>query len=128
MIDLKLVYFFKENDESVLGKGRKRAPPRGRGRGSAQSSKRGRKSDNSAIHLMSMNKDDDDDDDDDDNVAKRLNKSQPRVGLYFFSLALILVVSSTCKEFQSNANPIVLPKSFQQYCASLFPILFSTRT
>ncbi|KAF3453595.1 hypothetical protein FNV43_RR04035 [Rhamnella rubrinervis] len=64
-----------ENGESVLGKGRKRATPRGRGRGSTQSSKRGRKS---AIHQMFMNRDDDDDDDD-DNVAKRLNKSQTRV-------------------------------------------------
>lgn len=76
--------FFKENDASLQGKGRKRAAPRGRGRGSTQSSKRGRKSDNSTIHRMLGKKDDDDDDDDD--VAKRLNKSQPRVGFFFFTL------------------------------------------
>ncbi|KAK9269023.1 hypothetical protein L1049_000791 [Liquidambar formosana] len=65
-----------ENDDSLQGKGRKRAAPRGRGRGSTSSSKRGRKSDNSSIHKMLMSKDDEDDDDD---MAKRLNKSQPRV-------------------------------------------------
>ncbi|XWS27950.1 hypothetical protein CRYUN_Cryun25bG0024300 [Craigia yunnanensis] len=42
------------NDEIVLGKGRKRAAPRGRGRGST--SKRGRKSDNSSVHKVFMNK------------------------------------------------------------------------
>lgn len=77
----------KENDESILGKGSKRAAPRGRGKGSTQSSKRGRKSDNTAFHQMFMNKDDDDDDD--DNVAKRLKKSQPRVRLFIFLLTLI---------------------------------------
>lgn len=68
-----------ENDASLQGKGRKRAAPRGRGRGrgSTQSSKRGRKSDNTTTHRMLMSKDDDNDDDDD--VAKRFNKSQPRV-------------------------------------------------
>lgn len=71
----------KENDGSVLGKGRKRAAPRGRGRGSTQSSKRGRKSGNSGIHQMFMNKDNDDDDEE-DNVAKRLKKSQPQVRLH----------------------------------------------
>lgn len=67
------------DDESIQGKGkgRKRAAARGRGRG-ATPSKRGRKSENSALQRMLMNKDDDDDDDDDD-VTKRLNKSQPRV-------------------------------------------------
>ncbi|KAF4347740.1 hypothetical protein G4B88_015381, partial [Cannabis sativa] len=64
-------------NEGVQGKGRKRAAPRGRGRGSSQSSKRGKKSENSALHRMLMSKDDDDDDE--DNVAKRFNKSQPRV-------------------------------------------------
>nr|XP_048332364.1 double-strand break repair protein MRE11 isoform X2 [Ziziphus jujuba var. spinosa] len=73
-----------ENDESILGKGSKRAAPRGRGKGSTQSSKRGRKSDNTAFHQMFMNKDDDDDDD--DNVAKRLKKSQPRVTRNYGSL------------------------------------------
>ncbi|KAG6637416.1 double-strand break repair protein MRE11 [Carya illinoinensis] len=68
-----------ENDASVRGKGRKRAAPRGRGGGSKQSSKRGRKTDNSTIHKMFMSKDDDDEEDDDDSMAKRLNKSQPRV-------------------------------------------------
>lgn len=67
-----------DNDASLQGKGRKRATPSGRGRGSKQSSKRGRKSDNSTVHRMLMSKDDDDDDDD-DNMAKKLNKSQPRV-------------------------------------------------
>lgn len=66
------------DDESIQGKGRKRAAARGRGRGrGATPSKRGRKSENSALQRMLMNKDDDDDDDDD--VTKRLNKSQPRV-------------------------------------------------
>ncbi|KAM6580324.1 hypothetical protein CsatA_004098 [Cannabis sativa] len=64
-------------NEGVQGKGRKRAAPRGRGRGSSQSSKRGKKSEHSALHRMLMSKDDDDDDE--DNVAKRFNKSQPRV-------------------------------------------------
>ncbi|EXB89636.1 Double-strand break repair protein MRE11 [Morus notabilis] len=67
-----------ENDESVKGKGRKRAAPRGRSRGSTQSSKRGRASDNPAVHQMLMSRDDDDDDDDDD-AAKKRNKPQPRV-------------------------------------------------
>uniref|UniRef100_A0A2P2KTL0 Double-strand break repair protein n=3 Tax=Rhizophora mucronata TaxID=61149 RepID=A0A2P2KTL0_RHIMU len=64
------------DNESVQSKGRKRVPPRGRGRGAAPT-KRGRKSDNSAIQRMLMSKDDEDDDDDD--VTKRLQKSQPRV-------------------------------------------------
>ncbi|KAJ0047190.1 hypothetical protein Pint_04423 [Pistacia integerrima] len=68
-----------DDDGSLQGKGRKRAAPRGRGKG-ATTSKRGRKSDNSSIHRMLMSKDDDDDDDDDEDIAKRLNKSQPRVG------------------------------------------------
>uniref|UniRef100_A0A5B7B710 Double-strand break repair protein n=1 Tax=Davidia involucrata TaxID=16924 RepID=A0A5B7B710_DAVIN len=72
-----------DNDESLQAKGRKRAAPRGRGRGSTLSSKRGRKSDNSSssIQKMLMNKDEEDDDDDGDNndMAKRINKSQPRV-------------------------------------------------
>ncbi|KAK8676847.1 hypothetical protein V6N13_142408 [Hibiscus sabdariffa] len=68
-----------ENDEITLGKGRKRAAPRGRSRGST--SKRGKKSDNSSIHNVFMNThdDDDDDDDDDEEVALRFNKRQPRV-------------------------------------------------
>lgn len=94
----------KENDESIQGKGRKRAAPRGRGKGSTQSSKRGRKSDNPAFHQMLLNKDDDDNDEDDDNVAKRLNKSQPRVRLFFFLLALIFVVPFMCKGLLPNAN------------------------
>ncbi|KAK9005003.1 hypothetical protein V6N11_042452 [Hibiscus sabdariffa] len=66
-----------ENDEIVKGKGRKRAAPRGRGRGST--SKRGRKSDDSLVHKMFMNKHDDDDDDDDDaeEIARRFNKPPP---------------------------------------------------
>ncbi|KAK9025787.1 hypothetical protein V6N11_038643 [Hibiscus sabdariffa] len=65
-----------ENDEIVKGKGRKRAAPRGRGRGST--SKRGRKSDDSLVHKMFMNKHDDDDDDDDaEEIARRFNKPPP---------------------------------------------------
>nr|AWD26912.1 double-strand break repair protein MRE11 [Prunus yedoensis] len=66
-----------ENDESLKSRGRKRAAPRGRGRGSTQPSKRGKKSDNSAINRMFMNKDDEDDDDED--LTKRFNKPVPRV-------------------------------------------------
>lgn len=85
IIHLNLVWLLKENDESVKGKGCKRAAPRGRGRGSTQSSKRGRASDNSTVHRMLMSKDDDDDDDDDDDgAAKRPTKPQPRVRLHFF--------------------------------------------
>ena len=84
----------QNDDESIQGKGkgRKRAAARGRGRG-ATPSKRGRKSENSALQRMLMNKDDDDDDDDDDDVTKRLNKSQPRVGDFqILSLRGILFV------------------------------------
>jgi hypothetical protein len=86
----KTSYFIQENDASLQGKGRKRAAPRGRGRGrgSTQSSKRGRKSDNTTTHRMLMSKDDDNDDDDD--VAKRFNKSQPRVGFSFYTLFLVV--------------------------------------
>ncbi|XVE50398.1 hypothetical protein DITRI_Ditri01bG0159500 [Diplodiscus trichospermus] len=67
-----------ENDGNVIGKRRKRAAPRGRGRGST--SKQERKSDNSLVHKMFMSKHDDDDDDDDaEEIARRFNKSQPRV-------------------------------------------------
>ncbi|CAK9160191.1 unnamed protein product [Ilex paraguariensis] len=67
-----------DNDETIRGKGRKRAAPRGRGRGSTSSAKRGRKSDNSSpsIHKMNMSRDDEDDDDD---TGKRMHKPQPRV-------------------------------------------------
>ncbi|RXI03668.1 hypothetical protein DVH24_004320 [Malus domestica] len=69
-----------ENDEILPpSRGRKRAAPRGRGRGSTQPSKRGKKSDSSAVNRMFMNKDDDDDDDDD--VTKRVNKPLPQVVL-----------------------------------------------
>ncbi|XP_048441816.1 double-strand break repair protein MRE11-like isoform X2 [Pyrus x bretschneideri] len=74
-----------ENDEILPpSKGRKRAAPRGRGRGSTQPSKRGKKSDSSAVNRMFMNKDDDDDDDED--VTKRLNKHLPRVTRNYGSL------------------------------------------
>ncbi|KAJ4726225.1 Double-strand break repair protein [Melia azedarach] len=63
------------DDESHPGKGNKRAAPKGRGRGGTPS-KRGRKSDNSSLQRMLMNKDDDDDDED---APKRNSKSQPRV-------------------------------------------------
>ncbi|KAG4204081.1 hypothetical protein ERO13_A04G025700v2 [Gossypium hirsutum] len=67
-----------ENDEITKGRGRKRAAPRGRGRGTT--SKRGKKSDNSSVHSVFMNKlDDDDDDDDAEEIARRFNKPQPRV-------------------------------------------------
>lgn len=74
------IYTFKDDGETLRGKGTKRAAPRGR---PPASSKRGRKSDNSnvssSIHKMLLSKDDDDDDDDDDNT-RRVNKPQPRVG------------------------------------------------
>lgn len=58
-------------------KGRKRAAPRGRGKGrGATPSKRGKKTDNSSVRGLRMNKDDDGDDDD---VPKRFKQSQPRV-------------------------------------------------
>lgn len=76
--------FFKENGESLLSKGRKRTAPRGRGRGSAQS-KRGRKSDNSAVQRTFLSRDDDDSDDE-DNARKLLNKSQPRVSIFIHFL------------------------------------------
>lgn len=67
-----------ENDDSLLSKGRKRTAPRGRGRGSTQS-KRGKKSDNSAVQRTFMGRDDSNDDsEDEDNARKILNKSQPR--------------------------------------------------
>lgn len=79
-----LFLLLKENDESLQSRGRKRAAPRGRGRGSTQPSKRGKKSDNSAINRMFMNKDDEDDDDED--LTKRFNKPLPRVVLSLFYL------------------------------------------
>ncbi|KAM1256561.1 hypothetical protein PS2_030466 [Malus domestica] len=73
-----------ENDEILPpSRGRKRAAPRGRGRGSTQPSKRGKKSDSSAVNRMFMNKDDDDDDDD---VTKRVNKPLPQVTRNYGSL------------------------------------------
>lgn len=97
----------KENEASVQGKGRKRAAPRGRGRGSTQS-KRGRKSVNTPVYRMLMNKDDDDDDDDD--VAKRLNKPPPRVliflSTFFFMNNLKLV------KFVIGPNLFILIFSF----------------
>nr|GEW64949.1 double-strand break repair protein MRE11 [Tanacetum cinerariifolium] len=76
-----------DDNESMRGKGRKRAAaPRGRGRGTT-ASKRGKKTDSSSssINRMMMSNDDDDDDDDDD-VPKRMNKSQPRVTRNYGSL------------------------------------------
>ncbi|KAL4272998.1 hypothetical protein GQ457_13G003060 [Hibiscus cannabinus] len=74
-----------ENDEIVKSKGRKRAAPRGRGRGSM--SKRGRKSDDSLVHKMFMNKHDDDDDDDDaEEITRRFNKPPPLVTKRYGSL------------------------------------------
>lgn len=71
--------FLYKDDADTIGKGRKRAAPRGRGRGST-TSKRGRKSDNtSSSSLGRLLASRDDDDEDDDNMAKKLNKSQPRV-------------------------------------------------
>lgn len=68
-----------DDDESIQGKGRKRAAPRGRGRGSVAAAKRGRKSDNTSSSIQHMMMGRHDDDDDDDDVPKRMNKSQPRV-------------------------------------------------
>ncbi|KAI3473337.1 hypothetical protein Pfo_030628 [Paulownia fortunei] len=66
-----------DDAETLQGKGRKRAAPRGRARGTT-TSKRGRKSDNSSssLHRLLASRDDEDEDDD---MAKKLNKSQPRV-------------------------------------------------
>ncbi|XXG84811.1 hypothetical protein AAC387_Pa11g0036 [Persea americana] len=72
-----------EPEESLQSKGRKR-PARGRGRGSQAPVKRGKKSDNSLIRSVFMNKDDDDDDDDD--ASNRLKKTQPRVTRNYGSL------------------------------------------
>ncbi|XP_057777830.1 double-strand break repair protein MRE11 isoform X2 [Salvia miltiorrhiza] len=66
-------------DETLQGKGRKRAAPRGRGRGKASTSKRGRTADNSSSSLHRLLSSRDDEDDDDDDMGKKLNKSQPRV-------------------------------------------------
>lgn len=80
----------KENEGDLPG--RKRAASKGRARGeSNQVSKRGRKSDNSSIHKMFMNKEDDDDDDE-DNVRKKLNKL-PRVCIFYGFLISFLVSS-----------------------------------
>lgn len=66
-----------KDDETLQGKGRKRAAPRGKGRGTTSTAKRGKKSDNApSIQRMLMNLDDEDDDDE---VQKKSNKSQPRV-------------------------------------------------
>lgn len=76
-----------ENDEITKGRGRKRAAPRGRGRGTT--SKRGKKSDNSSVHSVFMNKlDDDDNDDDAEEIARRFNKPQPRVCDLLFVFAV----------------------------------------
>lgn len=76
----------QEPEESLQSKGRKR-PARGRGRGSQAPAKRGKKSDNSLIHSMFMNKDDDDDDDD---TSNRLKNTQPRVSEVPFSFDICL--------------------------------------
>ncbi|TXG67154.1 hypothetical protein EZV62_008429 [Acer yangbiense] len=80
-----------DDNETLKGKGHKRSAPKGKGRG-ATSSKRGRISDNSSIHRMLMDQDDDDDDDED--IAKRLNKTRPR----------ILVASPTTRQWFSCAT------------------------
>lgn len=99
------MYLLKENDEIVQGKGRKRAAPRGRGRGST--SKRGRKSDNSSLHKVFLNKLDDDDDDADD-IAKRFNMSQPRVSdcssfTYFCHVQYLFCCSLLLLDFKNIA-------------------------
>ncbi|KAJ8764651.1 hypothetical protein K2173_006945 [Erythroxylum novogranatense] len=66
-----------DDDECITGSGRKRAASRGKGRG-ATSTKRGRKSDNSALQRRLMRKEDEDEDDDND-MSKRLRKSQPQI-------------------------------------------------
>ncbi|GAB2284579.1 meiotic recombination [Dionaea muscipula] len=70
-------------EQSLQGKGHKRAAPRGRGRGST-TSKRGRKSVNSSLNRMFTSRDDEDDDDDD--VPKRFNTSQPKAPKTYGSL------------------------------------------
>lgn len=77
----------KEPEESLQSKGRKR-PARGRGRGSQAPVKRGKKSDNSLIRSVFMNKDDDDDDDDD--ASNRLKKTQPRVSEVLLTSTFII--------------------------------------
>ncbi|PWA96700.1 DNA repair and meiosis protein (Mre11) [Artemisia annua] len=75
-----------DDNESMRGKGRKRAAaPRGRGRGTT-ASKRGKKTDSSSSSISRMMMSNDDDDDDDDDVPKRMNKSQPRVTRNYGSL------------------------------------------
>ncbi|GJX75445.1 hypothetical protein Tco_0314040, partial [Tanacetum coccineum] len=70
-----------DDNESMRGKGRKRAAaPRGRGRGTT-ASKRGKKTDSSSSSINRTMMSNDDDDDDDDDVPKRMNKSQPRMRL-----------------------------------------------
>lgn len=82
----------KENEESVQGRGRKRAAPRGRGRGSTQS-KRGKKTDSVPIYRMLMNQNDDDDDDDD--VTKRFNKPPPRVSIFLSSFSFVCFMKTS---------------------------------
>ncbi|KAL2250749.1 UNVERIFIED_CONTAM: Double-strand break repair protein MRE11 [Sesamum indicum] len=78
--------FTKDDAETLEGKGRKRAAPRGKARGST-TSKRGRKSDNpsSSLHRLLASRDDDDEDDD---MGKKPNRSQPRVTDAILSKAL----------------------------------------
>ncbi|XP_068667531.1 double-strand break repair protein MRE11 isoform X2 [Aristolochia californica] len=75
-----------EPEESLHGRGRKRAA-RGRGRGSSTPSKRGRKAEASVMmqNILSSNNDDDDDDED-DSMSNRLKKTKPRVIRNFGSL------------------------------------------
>ncbi|KAL0347078.1 UNVERIFIED_CONTAM: Double-strand break repair protein MRE11 [Sesamum calycinum] len=75
-LDVNDIADSSDDAETLQGKGRKRAAPRGRARGST-TSKRGRKSDNpsSSLHRLLASRDDDDEDDD---MGKKPNKSQPR--------------------------------------------------
>ncbi|XP_020585050.1 double-strand break repair protein MRE11 isoform X2 [Phalaenopsis equestris] len=61
-----------EPEESIQGRTRKRAAPRGRARGASSTSKRGRKLDKSSIHSLFLNKDNVDDDDDMPNKPKKV--------------------------------------------------------
>ncbi|CAH9099414.1 unnamed protein product [Cuscuta europaea] len=66
--------------ETLRGKGRKRAAPKGTGRGATSAAKRGKKSANASSSLQKLlMRVDDDDEEDEEERQNKLNKSQPRV-------------------------------------------------
>ncbi|GAB2256532.1 hypothetical protein Droror1_Dr00022591 [Drosera rotundifolia] len=72
-VDVNEVNAISDDEGTLLGKGCKRAAPRGRGRGST-TFKRGRKSESSSLQRLFTSKDDDDDDD----IPNRMNSSPPK--------------------------------------------------